>query len=257
MPALFPVIFLSIVLLCSSCTKEKASTINILEQISIIADTKPDCAYAAIKNIKHSDLKDRKSIARYSLVYSKVLDKNYIDVTSDSLIAPALQYYSRKRSCKEKSETYYYAARIQENIGNYSKSMELLHKAEENLTNEIRELNGLIYSAKARLYHNSVQYEVAARNYRKAAEAYEILNNQNRHCINKLREADCLIKCGSLKETDKIITSIEKILDQLQEPTLSKYYQIKITYLKKTQSDEIYDIVEKYKSRIQNKQSID
>ena len=105
MPALLPIIFLSFVLSCSSGTKEKIPTADILEQISIIADTKPDSALVAIKKIRQNDLKGRKCIAKYSLVYSKVLDKNYIDVTSDSLIAPAQQYYGRKRSGKESKIT--------------------------------------------------------------------------------------------------------------------------------------------------------
>lgn len=257
MPALLPIIFLSFVLSCSSGTKEKIPTADILEQISIIADTKPDSALVAIKKIRQNDLKGRKCIAQYSLVYSKVLDKNYIDVTSDSLITPAQQYYGRKRSGKERSETYYYSARIQENIGNYSRAMEFLHKAEESLPDEIRELHGLIYSAKARIYHNSVEYESAASNYREAAKAYETLNNQNRYWINKLREADCHIKCGLLEETERIITSIEPVLDYLPETTINKYYQVKITYLKKTGSNEIDSIVNQYISRIRNKQIID
>ena len=257
MPALFPALFLSIALSCSSGARKEAITPDLLEQISIIADTKPDSAFAAIKSISQDQLRSRKSIARYAMVHSKVLDKNHIDITSDSIIAPALQYYSRKRSCKELHETYYYAARIQENIGNNSKAMEFLQKAESKLENDADVAAGLIYSAKARLYHNSIEYEEAAQNYRKASEIYELQNDRQRALLNRIREADCKIKGGRYGEAYQIITSIEAHLDLLPEKSLNKYYQVKISYLEKTDIKEAGLLAETYTEKIQDESIID
>jgi tetratricopeptide (TPR) repeat protein len=257
MPALFTAIFLSFVQLCSSCAREDAAITDEIERINSIADIKPDTAFIAIRSIEKSALKSTEAFARYCLVYSKVLDKNYIDVTSDTLIAPALHYYSRQRSGKEKAETYYYAGRIQENAGNYSKSMEYLHNAEKSLPDEISELNSLIYSTKARIYHNSIEYNSAAINYSKAADIYMTLDNKNRYCLNKLREADCLLKCGLVEETHSIIESLEHLLIDLPESTVNKYYQIKITHLEMIGSEETARLAEIYESTIQNKKIID
>ena len=257
MPALFTAIFLPFVLLCSSCTRKEASITDQLEQISILADTEPDTAFFAIKSIEKNVIKSKEGFAKYCLVYSKILDKNYIDATSDSLIAPAFLYYSKKRASKEKAEAYYYAGRIQENIGNFSKSMEYLHSAEKSLPDEITELDGLIYSAKARIYHNSIEYKSAALNYNKAADTYRFLNNKNRYCLNKLREADCLLKCQLIQDTHLIIKSLEEDLKDLPESTVNKYYQVKIVYLEMTGSDEKSRMTEVYRSAIKDKKIID
>ena len=59
----------------------------------------------------------RKQKAKYALLYSMALDKNYIDLQSDSIIAPAIKYYERHGSHEERFLCYYYRARIYETAG--------------------------------------------------------------------------------------------------------------------------------------------
>lgn len=44
----------------------------------------------------------------YALLLSIALDKNYIDVTNDSIIAPAVKNYAKHGSADEKLKTRYY-----------------------------------------------------------------------------------------------------------------------------------------------------
>ena len=257
MPALLPVIFLLTVQLCSSCTKEETSLKETLEQISILADTKPDSAYTAIKSISSEALKSRRDIALHSLVYSKVLDKNMIDVRSDSIIAQAIDYYGRKSFEDKLCEAFYYAARIQENSGNPGKAMEFLHKAEEEMGSGYTALYGLIYSAKARLYHNSIEYKAAAQNYLKASEVYQNLKDWNRYSLNRIREADCYIKHGEYDYAGDIIGSLDHLPDILPERTLNKYYQVLISLSEKKDDGNADSLAKVYEDAIRNKSILD
>ncbi len=67
--------------------------------------------------------------ARYSLLVSMALDKNYIDIKSDSLISPAVWYYS-KRPGEKRMLSYYYQGLVFRNMESYSAAIIALEKAE-------------------------------------------------------------------------------------------------------------------------------
>ena len=60
-------------------------------------DTYPDSALQLLKTIDSKHLVTKEGKARYALLYSQALDKNYIDVTEDSLINIAVEYYKDKK----------------------------------------------------------------------------------------------------------------------------------------------------------------
>ena len=55
--------------------------------------------------------------ARHSLFYSKALDRELVDITSDSLILPAVEYYSLRGPDHYAMLSYYYAGRVEQNSG--------------------------------------------------------------------------------------------------------------------------------------------
>lgn len=111
------------------------------EALNAVADymqQHPDSALIQIKNINKESLRGRYNKARYALLYSQALDKNYIDVESDSLISDALQYYSHRGPQIEQAYAFYYSGRIYENRNNidsaivqYTHTEELLQNAED------------------------------------------------------------------------------------------------------------------------------
>ena len=78
---------------------------------SIIEDH-PDSAYAMLQRIDATTLAGGKEQAYYSLLMSMAIDKQYIDLTADSVIAPAAKYYRHHGSNDDKMRTAYYHARI-------------------------------------------------------------------------------------------------------------------------------------------------
>ena len=68
-------------------------------------ETHPDSALALLKTIDQSSIIGKESKAKYSLLMSMALDKNYIDTTTFDIIQPAIDYYLSKGNADEKLRT--------------------------------------------------------------------------------------------------------------------------------------------------------
>ena len=98
----------------------------ILEQMDMaenLMNTKPDSALTILENIPVTNIKGEEIAARYALLKSMALDKNYIDTTTFDVLQPAIDYYLKKGSPDEKLRTYYYQGRIYQNQGNDDSAM--------------------------------------------------------------------------------------------------------------------------------------
>ena len=78
--------------LAAGCTSGDVSAR--LDLAETLIDQRPDSALAILDGIDPSDLAQRRHRALYALLMTRALDKNYIDVTSDSLISIATEYYA-------------------------------------------------------------------------------------------------------------------------------------------------------------------
>lgn len=98
----------------------------ILEQMDMAENflsSKPDSALTILESIPVTNIKDKKVAARYALLKSMALDKNYIDTTTFDILQPAIDYYLKKGSPDEKLRTYYYQGRIYQNQGDDDSAM--------------------------------------------------------------------------------------------------------------------------------------
>lgn len=127
--------------------------------------TRPDSALAALESIDTLSLKTGAQRARYSLLYTMALNRNWIDTTDLSVIQPAVRYYERHGSKDDKMEMYYYLGTVQHNAGNmddaiasYVRSLEYSSES-DNLI-----FRGLIASAISDLYSQNQNYS-AGLNY--------------------------------------------------------------------------------------------
>ena len=86
-------------------------------------DAKPDSALVVLENIPASSVKGKEAAARYALLKSIALDKNYIDTTNFDVLQPAIDYYIKNGKPDEKLRTYYYQGRIYQNKGDDDSAM--------------------------------------------------------------------------------------------------------------------------------------
>ena len=89
-----------------------------------LMNTKPDSSLAVLDGIPASDIKGKETSARYALLKSMALDKNYIDTTTFDVLQPAIDYYIKNGSPDEQLRTYYYQGRIYQNQGDDDSAMQ-------------------------------------------------------------------------------------------------------------------------------------
>lgn len=73
-----------------------------LEEVEGIIETEPQKAFSDLQSIDMESLHTAKSKAKYALLMSMALDKNYVDKTDFEIIQPAVDYYLRKGSATDR-----------------------------------------------------------------------------------------------------------------------------------------------------------
>lgn len=90
----------------------------------------PDSALAVIESMDVDLLKTKRDRAHHALLHVMALDKNYIDVTDDSIARVAVDYYSRKGPEKYEARALYYLGVAYYYQGAYDKAILEFTKAE-------------------------------------------------------------------------------------------------------------------------------
>ena len=103
----------------------------IMDAAELMISQKPDSALSLLQSIKPEVIGSSKWKARYALLMSYALDKNYIDVDSDSLIITAVDYYSRHNNARNRMLANYYHGIILLNGHSYSKAIIAFEEAEK------------------------------------------------------------------------------------------------------------------------------
>ena len=101
---------------------------SVIDEKMDLADSlmtsKPDSALAVLEGIPASDVNGKETSARYALLKSMALDKNYIDTTTFDVLQPAINYYIEHGTPDEQLRTYYYQGRIYQNKGDDDAAMQ-------------------------------------------------------------------------------------------------------------------------------------
>ena len=125
------VITLLIVISFVSCS----NTYSQLQEIESYIEEDPKRALEEIRNLNPDKLQHSpRTKAKHALLHSMALDKNYIDLTTDSIIAPAVKYYSKHGSADDRLLMHYYMGRIYENAGDDANALYSLPAANLNFT---------------------------------------------------------------------------------------------------------------------------
>lgn len=176
MKTIFSILILSFIGFVG-CQQEDYSPM--LSKAERLMNERPDSALQLLRNFRIDNIHGRANKAKYALLYSQALDKNYIDLTNDSLIRIAVDYYQRKGSKTQRAWSVFYHARIFENAGDTDTAMNLFLEA-ETFAEETNEhyLKGMIYNRKANLYTEQYDYDNAILMYLKSTDCYAKINCQ-------------------------------------------------------------------------------
>ena len=115
-------------LFCLACTSlDVRRTLNDVE--SYIME-RPDSALAVLDSIDRTLLSSDRNRAHHALLHAMALDKNFIDVSNDSIAQIAVGYYSRRGSDRHYARSLYYLGVAYYYQGAYDKAILELTKAE-------------------------------------------------------------------------------------------------------------------------------
>lgn len=147
-----------------------------LTQAGNVIEQHPDSALELLRGIDKSQLNTKKERARYALLMSMALDKNYIDTTTFDVLQPAIDYYLENGTPDEKLKTYHYQGCIYYHAGEIDKALQAFMHGEE-LHGEATDslAYARLLSAKAQIYYDAYDYEKYTQLYLRAGNICERL----------------------------------------------------------------------------------
>jgi len=135
-----------------------------LDEIDSYVDADPQAALEAMEELDMSGIRAAGIKAHYSLLHSKALDKCYIDTADVSVVADAVNYYSKHGNPDQKMQSFYYLGRIYGNAGKYTESLLSLTRAlEEGEPSSDVKYKGRICIAMADAYNSNYNVVEEAR----------------------------------------------------------------------------------------------
>ena len=187
-------------LMITGCRKQYPVEEKLL-QAETVMNEHPDSALNLLKGIAQPELQTQAHHARYALLYSQALDKNYIDLTSDSLISIAVDYYKDRDDVKAKFFSYYYLGRIYTNANNLTQAT-LAYMEAEQLVDELGDdyAAGLLYDQMGTIYRDYYDFPKALESYRLSTEHYHKADKPLHKLYGMLSQSAIYKTMG--KETD-------------------------------------------------------
>lgn len=163
-----------ILLSIASCTFINVSrTLNDVE--SYIME-RPDSALAVLESIDRDDLNTARTKAHHALLHAMALDKNYIDVTEDSIAKVATEYYKKHGPRRNYARALYYLGKSYYYNEEYDKAILEYSKAEKVAVGCDSLYLGMIYSGKSYTYNHNYNSSQEAYYAQKTYEIFSKLN---------------------------------------------------------------------------------
>ena len=185
-----------------------------LSQAEIYMNEEPEAALRVLESIGQPDLHTKEHHARYALLYSQALDKNYIDKTNDSLINIAVDYYRQTDEVRSKFLSYYYKGRIHINAEENPEAMLAFMEAEQ-LVDALGDdyYAGMLYQYIASIYRSYMDYPKAMEYAEQSIDCYTRAG-KNRHRLWALMEKSSLFR--NMNEDAESIRIMEALLPEVE-----------------------------------------
>lgn len=209
----------------------------------------PDSSLNILEEIRIDRIRGRKNRAKYALLYSQALDKNYIDVENDSIIRVARDYYAHRGSNEERAQAFYYYGIVANNAGDIDEAMKAFVPARiyaEKTDNEY--IKGLIYSAIGNLYYDQNSLTEAIEQFDKAEESFIKTNQQMNQLITAYRKGNIYRMLNKDTIALNNLQYAEAIAHQLNDTILIVNINLSITICKIHNSNDKSFIIQQKNS---------
>ena len=214
-----------------SCKDVRNSEVyRLLTDVDSYIESRPDSALAVLEGIDKAELTSKELEAKYALLMSMALDKNYIDRTDFEVLQPAIDYYENHGTATDKLRTFYYQGRIYCNRGESEEAMECLVKSidlgdgSNDYSTKARN-----YHAQAGLYYDYCNWSKVAEISLKAAECFRSVGKYDSYVSNLCRAAEVFSFKGESDKTDELLSECEKFLSVINLQSKSIYYGVHLS----------------------------
>lgn len=223
----FVFIFLSFILL--SCRSYDVN--RTLQDIDSYIMTRPDSALTVLEGMSRDVLRTERQRAHHALLYAMALDKNYIDVSEDSIASVAVNYYSRKGPMKYRARAYYYLGLAYYYQQDYDRAILEFTKAEKAAEVSDSLYWGMTKSFQARVYNRTYNDVEEIRCLLDAQRIYQAISDEFKVQAVKLRLAKAYSNSFEYDKSDSLFTEIfndGEISEQVKAYSLSSYAFLKM-----------------------------
>ena len=216
--------------LCLSCSHPESSKVQNRHGVAVFLDkaesmlgTNDSAALATLDSIDATAISSRKQNARYALLYSEALYKNYIPAMSDSLIMTAVRYYSVGNHTEQLFRAFYQLGCIYNEQGQLNDAAVALTQAEllvDRIDDDYR--SGLLYTQLGNVFFSSFDFYRAEHYYRLAHDKYESAG-MDRHKTHALYDvAGCLLQQKQYVSAHSILMEVQNWASSNDEQNLER-----------------------------------
>lgn len=245
------IIIISAVLMLTSCGSRKYNAL--LADVESYIQERPDSALAVLEGFDPEELHSEASRAKYALLYSMALDKNYIDLTTDSIIAPAVKYYKRHGSAEDKFKTLYYQGRIFQNDGDADNSMRVYVEAERYVSSKLDAASiARLYKAKAVIYQNIFDFSSAIKQTRNAARYYLEAKDTTRYFNMIIDNVVLNTQLDNKENANDYLDILSSNYNSLSQSQKNKYHALLLNWCLVYSPEQVDTVLSEYLSAIQD-----
>ena len=240
-----------------SCSKHKSDVSIILDKAENCIEEHPDSSLNILNTLQLNNLKVNEERARYALLKSMALDKNYVDVTSDSLISIALDFYKRYGSPDYKLKAFYYNGKVKMYAGDYEGAIENYIMAEKYISDASDYIAiGRLYNAKMNVYRLIYDMEHAVKPAEMSAYYYFLAKDTTRY-ITALNSLSSILLAADKYEI--LVNTFNQVESYEEYMTLSQkeaFYANKINYKIAVKDLSVTECIDNYLECFVNKEQI-
>lgn len=198
-------IYIFLFLIICGCSSDISHRLYDVE--SFISE-RPDSALKIVESMNRSLLKTKKDRAHHALLYAMALDKNYIDVTDDSIARVAVDYYSKKGPEKYEARALYYLGLSYYYKGEYDKAILEFTKAEKVAERSDSLYLGMTKLKQADTYSYSYNHIETLKCLQSANKIYSSISAEYYVRVTELRLAQAYYNLNEKEKAEKLLERI-------------------------------------------------
>ena len=219
-----------------SCVDDSA-VVEELDWAEAVMEEHPDSALALLDTLDRNRLRTRGAKARHALLYSQALDKNWIDLSTDSIIKPAVKYYARHGSPDDRLKAQYYLGRIYQNAGDNESAMRCFVNAEGYASKcDDAGMAGRLYTAMTAIYYSIYQFEMALEASANAADYYLLDADTNWYAYKMITAANISLFLKDTVKAQEYLDKVRPVFQNISDEERGYYFG---EYLKTLPKDSV------------------